>query len=56
MLKRALVIAAAVVMTAAFIDDPVTILATLIWFGDEGQGHPKRRAALSGSKYFRAGP
>lgn len=31
------------------IDDPLTTLGALIWIGDEGQGRPKRRAALSGS-------
>ena len=44
MLKRVVFIAAALVMIASLIDDPVTTLGTLIWFGDEGQGHPKRRA------------
>jgi hypothetical protein len=52
MLKRVLVAAAVLVMVAIFIDDPVTTLGMLIWFGDEGQGHPKpgaaRRAAFCG--------
>jgi hypothetical protein len=49
MLKRVLVAAAVLFMFATLIDDPLTTLGMLIWFGDEGQAHPKRRAHFSGS-------
>lgn len=53
MLKRALIIVAALVMIAMLIDDPlgatVEALGTLIWSGDEGQGHPKPRTAFPAS-------
>ena len=47
MLKRVLVAAAVLFMIAMLIDDPLTTLGTLIWLGDEGHAHPKRRTPFS---------
>ncbi|HEV2325231.1 MAG TPA: hypothetical protein VGS10_14865 [Terracidiphilus sp.] len=34
-------------MIAMLIDDPLTPLGMLIWFGDEGQGHGRRASAAN---------